>query len=153
MKQFRDTNYFVTDSFEIYNKVTNRYVKPYLGNFSKGHKRLAVGLYINGKQKNFLYHRIIAEVFIPNPNNLPQINHIDGNHLNNCLENLEWCTAGYNNIHAIQTGLRPTKLNQEKADEIRNLLAFGYKINEICKMYNVGRNIISKIRDNISWKK
>jgi len=40
----------------------------------------------------------------------------------------------------------------EKANEIRSLLANGHTINEVCKLYNVGRNIVSKIRDNISWK-
>ena len=154
MKQFRNTQYYVTDKQEVYNVTTKRYVKPYLasGGRNPNKKYLAIGIYINGKRKNILYHRLLAEVFIANPDNLPQINHIDGDVLNNSISNLEWVSCSSNNLHAIRTGLRPTKLNMEIASNIRNLLANGSTINEICQLYNVGRNIVSKIRDNISWK-
>ena len=58
--------------------------------------RLWVELRANNKAKTFLVHRLVGMAFIPNPNNLPQINHIDENPLNNCVENLEWCTGEYN---------------------------------------------------------
>lgn len=57
---------------------------------------IGVGLYKNGKHKMKLVHRLVAESFIPNPDNYPQINHKDENITNNHLENLEWCTAKYN---------------------------------------------------------
>lgn len=53
----------------------------------------------NGKQKYMMVHRLVAEAFIPNPENLPMINHKDENPLNNCIDNLEWCTALYNNTY------------------------------------------------------
>ena len=54
----------------------------------------------------FSVHRLVATAFIPNPNNLPQINHIDGNKDNNHVSNLEWCDNGYNQRHAMEHGLK-----------------------------------------------
>ena len=64
-----------------------------------------VMLSANGSPKRFLIHRLIAISFIPNPNNKPYINHIDGNPLNNSISNLEWCTQKENMVHASLTGL------------------------------------------------
>ena len=61
---------------------------------------LRIGLAIGGrKQKFFFIHRLVAKSFIANPNCYPQINHIDENKKNNCVENLEWCTAKMNANH------------------------------------------------------
>ena len=50
----------------------------------------------DGKHKNYLVHRLAAQAFIPNTENLPEVNHIDENPLNNCLDNIEWCSSKYN---------------------------------------------------------
>lgn len=59
-----------------------------------------------GRKKMYSIHRLVATAFIPNPLNLPQVNHIDGNKDNNCVENLEWCDNGYNQKHACDNGLK-----------------------------------------------
>lgn len=56
--------------------------------------------------RKYCIHRLLAETFIENPNNLKCVNHKDGNKLNNSLSNLEWCSYSYNNIHAVELGLR-----------------------------------------------
>lgn len=61
----------------------------------------------NGKQRVIQVHRLVAEAFIPNPENLPYINHIDGNKSNNKIGNLEWVTHKQNMHHARRTGLIP----------------------------------------------
>ena len=55
-----------------------------------------VDLYFNGRRKRCYVHRLVAQAFIPNPYDLPQVNHKDENKLNNAITNLEWCTPGYN---------------------------------------------------------
>ena len=60
------------------------------------HGYQVVYLYKQNKRKHFLVHRLVAEAFIPNPDNLPYINHRDENSSNNCVSNLEWCTHEYN---------------------------------------------------------
>lgn len=57
---------------------------------------IQVGVWMNGKAQTFNVHRLVAEAFIPNPDNLPQINHKDENRANCHVSNLEWCTAKYN---------------------------------------------------------
>ena len=69
-----------------------------------GKKYRAIILAKNGSQKRFLIHRLVAESFIPNPENKPQVNHKDNNGLNNVLDNLEWVTPKENIQHAISSG-------------------------------------------------
>ena len=68
-----------------------------------------VGLSNKGEQKTFAVHVLLGRAFIPNPENKLQINHIDGNKLNNSLSNLEWVTAQENIQHALKNGLRKTR--------------------------------------------
>ena len=69
----------------------------------------SVKLYKNGKGKTYKIHRLVAEIFIPNPENKPQVNHIDGNKQNNCVTNLEWNTNEENFNNAIKINLIKTK--------------------------------------------
>jgi hypothetical protein len=70
---------------------------------------LKIGLYKNKKYYSRQIHRLVATAFIDNPDKLPQVNHIDGDKNNNSVYNLEWCNNRYNQLHAINNGLRHTK--------------------------------------------
>lgn len=66
---------------------------------------LRVSLSKDNKDTAFSIHRLVADAFVDNPDNKPQVNHIDGNKQNNIASNLEWCTNGENQLHAYKTGL------------------------------------------------
>lgn len=85
-----------------------RQLKP--GRDKKGY--LLVGLRKDGKCKTRRIHRLVAEAFIPNPNNLPQINHKDENKCNNTVDNLEWCTPSYNINYGKANMLRAISLKK-----------------------------------------
>ena len=70
----------------------------------------AIYIYQKGIHAARYVHRLVAETFIPNPKKLPQVNHLDGNTLNNHVSNLAWCDAYDNLMHAIRTGLRPVNV-------------------------------------------
>lgn len=105
-----------------------------------------VNLFKNGRGKHFLVHRLVAQAFIPNPNNYSFVNHIDGNKLNNDVNNLEWCTWSQNMIHAYSHGLvkhLTTKVIQytlasEKVKEWDS-------IKEACDALGISHGNISKV--------
>ena len=105
-----------------------------------------------------LVHRLVAEMFIPNPLNLPEINHIDGNKQNNVINNLEWCTHIENINHSMKTGLCNNngkswrlKLNETQIKEIRQLNGKLFH-KEIAEKYGVSTVQITRILNNQSWK-
>jgi hypothetical protein len=80
------------------------------------------------KKKTFRVHKGLAEVFIPNPGNKPQVNHIDGNKLNNNLNNLEWVTCQENVRHAYDTGLTSIQYGLEHHSSVLNWKDVNYII-------------------------
>jgi hypothetical protein len=79
---------------------------------SKGYK--TVSLTKDGKTKGMFVHRIVAEAFIPNEENLPMVNHKDEDKTNNFVENLEWCTASYNRTYGNAVEKHAKKLRGKK---------------------------------------
>jgi hypothetical protein len=95
-------NYEILEIGVVRNIKTGRIIEGSAG--SKGY--IIVKLYNNGKAKTVKMHRLVAEAFIPNLDNKPQVNHIDGVKSNNSVDNLEWVTNGENGKHAYDNGLR-----------------------------------------------
>lgn len=109
-----------------------------------GYKRVLL-MTLDGKRCHKLIHRLVAEVFLSNPNNFPQVNHIDGNKNNNHYSNLEWCTHQYNNIHALKTGLRT---GRKKGKQITiNNISFN-SVTEACKYFNTTRYKLLRMECN-----
>lgn len=126
---------------------------------NKGYSTL--GLCIHKNRKDVFVHRLVAEAFIPNPENKPYVNHIDSNPSNNKVENLEWCTHSENMQHAWKFGnakamhekdeIHPnSKMDEDKVREVRRLY-YEEKMGQIdiAKMFNVNKNNISAI---ITWR-
>ena len=74
----------------------------------------------DGVNKNHMIHRLVAQAFIPNPYDLPEVNHKDGNKQNNRIENLEWCTRSENLNHAVQIGLIESQCKIRRKVTIQN---------------------------------
>ena len=106
----------------------------------------------NYKNKYVSVHRLVAEAFIPNPLNKPQINHINGNKLDNRVGNLEWCTGSENVIHAYKTGLQIPKtaennLYSKKVNQYdmnNNLIRKYYAVREAARVNKLNPRDISK---------
>ena len=96
---------------------------------------IQVWLYKNGIRTGFKVHRLVAQAFIPNPDNLPQINHKDEDKLNNCVENLEWCSNEYNVNYGHRTeNAINTRVKNGYADP--DFIGFGLNEKEYMKEYN-----------------
>ena len=91
--------YAITRDGNVWSYKSNKFLKP--GLIRDGYHQ--VNLCKNGKKKHYLIHRLVAEAFIPNPDNLPQVNHKDEDKSNNCVDNLEWCSAKYNANYGTRT--------------------------------------------------
>ena len=105
----------------------------------KGYLRLS--LCKEGKLKLFRIHRLVAEAFIPNPNNLPQVNHKDENKENNCISNLEWCTNEYNHNYGTRNKRVAEKQKGRKIpfEQIKNKIAvlqINKDTNEVIRKYD-----------------
>lgn len=123
-----------------------------------------VHLYKCGKDRNEYVHRLVAMAFIPNPDNLPQVNHKDEDKANNIVDNLEWCSAKYNmNYGSLPTSLSlnyPKAIQIIKCDLYGNELDYYLSINEAEKMNGMAKGSIGhyfkkhqKQCGGFTWKK
>lgn len=121
---------------------------------------LSVKLFEDNRWKTILIHRLVAETFIPNPENKKTVNHINGIKTDNRLENLEWCTFSENSIHAVKNNLVKRVYGEDchnskfKKDDIDKIfyLSKSLSARKISKIYGVCNTTISDILKQKSYK-
>ena len=137
-------------------KQTGRYLKSQ--KCKKGYLRFSLSK--NRVRKNLSAHRLVAIAFIPNYENKPQVNHINGIKNDNRVENLEWCNNSENQIHAIKKGLvkhnkcekhHNSKLSNKEVKEVRILSKKGITNKKLAEDFNVSQTAMSYILRNKTY--
>src|SRR4029077_11118007 len=113
-------------------------------------------MWIDGKKLVLRLHRVVGEVFKRNPRKLPEMNHKDGNKLNNWPRNLEYCTRSHNIKHAFDMGLKSlkgTKNGRAKLTDVQvlEILQSNKSVSLICKKYGIRRAMVSDIKTGSAW--
>lgn len=152
-----------TEMNQSYSFFKEKILKPSNDN-SKGYWRIKIWYYKTSTRMESV-HRLVAQAFIPNPDNLPQVNHKDGNKDNNHKDNLEWCTNLDNMLHAMSTGLMDARinnirgirshLNKYSEDTIRkipDLMRQGNSYKKIGSILGIPPSLVSEVKSRRAWK-
>ena len=156
MKQYKDTPYYISedgkifrDGKELSTSLTNKGYKTHRGTINKIRKHISI-------------HRAVAILYVSNPDNKPQVNHIDGNKLNNHYINLEWMSNRQNKDHALKNGLYAkgtdianSVLTEDDVKYIReNYIPRDPEFSgrALSKKFNVDSAQISRVVNNKHWK-
>ena len=151
-------DYFITKSGKIFSTLSNQELK--YDRSCHGYCKVKLMDRRLGRFITLQVHRIVANQFIPNPRNLPEVNHKDGNHANNSVYNLEWCTSEYNHRHAVENNLYKVEEDSPRAKLTKEQVLSIYKEFESCKnktiiakRYNVSDALIGEIVRGVRWSK
>ena len=118
-----------------------------------GRGYIYVSLSARGKISKLSLHRLVAKAFVPNPLDKPEVNHRDGNKLNNHVYNLEWLTESEHATYSyhVEGKLTPRKLTESDAAKIRALLARGVKQDAIAEEFSISQSNVSMINTGRIW--
>lgn len=149
--------YSISNFGNLYSKRYKRIKKSHLHKTGYPSSTFTVN-YISSTKK---IHRLVGEAFIPNPDNKPHIDHIDGDKQNNYYLNLRWCTHAENIAFAWATGLYKhigskhalAKLNEEKVLSIRKEISEGKKSSDIARKYNISPGCVCDIKKGRHWNR
>ena len=149
-KRFRDYQYLVSNRGEILNFNTGNQKKKSIDTY--GYE--VTTFFKNGKRRQFKVHRLVAELFVKDFDLKLDVNHIDGNKLNNHYSNLEWVTSFENTRHAIENGLHINKLTKEDVLDIRRKVVKHCRVNGVIPLsrkYGVNEATIRRVVNNKTW--
>ena len=126
---------------------------------AQGRKYINVCLSGGGQAATPDVHRLVAQAFVPNPENKPMVNHIDGDKMNNRASNLEWSTQVENSVHAVDLGLIKSgtraynsRLNDDAVKEMRRLHQTGVSYADLGRAYGVDGSTVSSAVRRVTWK-
>ncbi len=167
LKGYEDTHLITTDG-RVFRKtrlprlvsgriLRGNWLKPC--NNARGYLHYAIS--VNGRALTQTVHRLVAKTFLPNPDNLPEVNHKNGNKKDNRVGNLEWCTSSHNSKHSFANGLQVPKrgeqthshkLTRSDTERIKQALEGGSKQAELAETFGVNQSVISRIKNNKAWR-
>ena len=155
MRQYLDTKYFISRDGDVLNSKTGKFLK----NHDNGSGYRKVTLTTNGEQSQKYIHTLVALTYIPLEKDKKQVNHKDGNKLNNNINNLEWVNNSENQKHAHKIGLKKNgnelwngKFSKEDIDKIKELKKEGVLQYKIAKIMNTTNGTISSILTGKRYK-
>ena len=128
-----EKRYAITEAGQIINLANNQPLSPTENDNGYLKVGLATG---DGNHKQELVHILVAKHFIPNPYGHPQVNHKDGIKANCAKDNLEWCSAQGNVLHAFQYGLRPGYMSADDKERHLNTVLAGTQVSELAAQLN-----------------
>jgi len=150
--------YSVTENGRVWSHKRLKWIK---GNMRSGY--LLYQLWSKNKCKYHLAHRLVAQTFIPNPDNFPQVNHLNGNKNDNSVENLEWCSAQQNTTHSREilgnknafckgSAHYKAKLTEKDVKEIRALYSNGnFTHQKLAIRYGITKNTVGFVLSGKTW--
>lgn len=151
-----EKTYQISNYGNVRNKKTGLFVKPLYNR--KGYQYVYLSYSHTGRVKWYI-HRLVAFHFIPNPENKPQVNHLDGNPCNNHVENLEWCTNEENQKHAVLNNLhyqgeehRDAKFTEQSILLLPELVHIGFSMSQLVALTGVKQPSIARIICGKTWR-
>lgn len=149
--------YAITKDGMVYSFKNKRFLKPHTikTGLKKKQRRQRVQLFNKDGHKNLFVHRLVAMTYLPNPDNLPVVNHIDCNTMNNHADNLEWCTDLHNVRHAIENHRHQSVKNRVLTDDtVRQIrkMYISQTISSIARELNLDRSTVSQMLHGMTYR-
>lgn len=154
------TKYLVSEDGQVFSKKPDGTTVPKKSQVDTSRYHRISLINDDGKNKKYLVHRLVAITYIPNPDEKPEVNHIDGDKMNNCVSNLEWVTRSENLKHAFSIDLKSCvgennprcELTEQEVLEIYKCLLEGQLEKDLAVRFKTKKEIVKKIKYKATWK-